>query len=330
MIAATYKKYGPADVLKLVDIPKPTPHDTEVLVKIMATSVTPVDVAFRSGNPKIARLFTGLFKPKNPILGTEFAGVVEAVGTSVNRFSVGDRVFAAAPDGFGAHAQYICMAQDAAIVKMPDALGFEEAAVIGNGGLTALPFLRDGAKLKRGQKILIIGASGSIGTAAVQLAAAMGAKVTGVCSTPNLEMVRDLGATQVIDYTQTDFSTSGQTYDVVFDTVGKSSFGKSCTSLAKAGVFITTVPDPATLLSPLFRPFLRGKRAKMLATGLRKDVDKIEDMEALAALVVGGELIMVIDRSYPLEQIAAAHSYVEQGHKRGNLVINVSHRKSKI
>jgi len=330
MIAVIYKKYGTPDVLKLVDIPKPTPNDTEVLVKIIATSVTPVDTAFRSGNPKIARLFTGLFKPKNPILGTELSGVVEAVGKGVNRFSPGDRVFAAAPGGLGAHAQYICMAQDAALVKMPDIMSFEEAAVIDNGALTALPFLRDGAKLRRGQKILIIGASGSVGTAAVQLAAAMGAEVTGVCSTSNLEMVRDLGATQVIDYTQSDFSTSGQTYDVIFDTVGKSTFGRCRASLAKGGIFITTVPDPTTLLSPLFRFFLRGKRAKILATGLRKDAAKIKDMKALMALVVRGDLIIVIDRSYPLEQIATAHSYVEQGHKRGNLVINVSHRKSKI
>ena len=330
MKAVIYTKYGPPDVLKLVDTPTPSPNDTEVLVKIMATSVTPVDVAFRSGNPKIARLFTGLFKPKNPVLGTELSGAIEAVGKNVSRFSPGDRVFAAAPGGFGAHAQYICMAQDAAIVKIPNRLDFEEAAVIGNGALTALPFLRDGAKLKRGQKILIIGASGSIGTAAVQLAAEMGAKVTGVCSTPNLEMVQDLGATQVIDYTQTDFRTSGQAYDVVFDTVGKSSFGQCCASLAKGGIFITTVPDPATLLSPLLRPFLRGKRAKMLATGLRKDATKIMDMEALMALVVDRHLIMVIDRCYPLDQIATAHSYVEQGHKRGNLVINVSHHKSKI
>lgn len=325
MRAVIYTKYGPPDVLELVDIPKPAPTDTEVLVKIVATSVTSVDTAFRAGNPKIARLYTGLFKPKKPILGTELSGVVEAVGKSVNRFSPGDRVFAAAPDGFGAHAQYICMAQDAAIVTMPDALGFEDAAVLGNGALTALPFLRDGAHLKAGQKILIIGASGSIGTAAVQLAAAMGADVTGVCSTSNLEMVRDLGATKVIDYTQTDFSNSGQTYDVIFDTVGKSTFGRCCTSLAKGGIFITTAPDPATLLSPLFRLFLRGKRAKMLATGLRKDAAKIKDMEALMALVVGGSLILVIDRSYPLEQIATAHSYVETGRKRGNLVINISH-----
>ena len=293
----------------------------------MATSVTPVDTVFRSGRSILARLFTGLFRPKNQILGTELSGVIETIGKNVTRFSPGDRVFAAAPGGFGAHAQYICMPQNAAITQMPDLMGFEVAAVIENGALTALPFLRDAAKLQRGQKILIIGASGSIGTYAVQLAAGIGAKVTGVCSTTNLEMVRDLGATQVIDYTKSDFTKSSQTYDVIFDTVGKSSFGKCCASLAKNGIFITTVPDPATILSPLFRVFLGGKRAKMMATGLRKDADKIKDMDALKTLVVEGKLIPVIDRSYPLDQIVTAHHYVEKGHKCGNLVINISHSK---
>ncbi|MHA1127909.1 MAG: NAD(P)-dependent alcohol dehydrogenase, partial [Alphaproteobacteria bacterium] len=194
MKAVIYNKYGGTNVLEIQDIPRPIPQNNEVLIKIFATSVTPVDTTFRSGNPKFARLFTGLFKPKNAILGTEFSGVIEAVGTDVICFAPGDRVFAAAPGGFGAHAQYISMSEDAAIVTMPDALSFEDAAVIVNGGLTALPFLRDTAKLQPGQKILIIGASGSIGTYAVQLAANIGAEVTGVCSTANVEMVRDLGA----------------------------------------------------------------------------------------------------------------------------------------
>lgn len=325
MKAVIYKSYGPTDVLELQNIPTPTPKSNEVLVKILATSVTPVDTTFRSGNPKFARLFTGLFRPKQQILGTELSGVITAVGSAVTRFHPGDRVFAAAPGGFGAHAQFICMAENAAIVTMPETLAFDEAAVICNGALTALPFLRDTAKLEAGQKILIIGASGSVGTYAVQLAASMGASVTGVCSTANLEMVRDLGAHHVIDYTRGDYLDASQKYDIIFDTVGKSSLGVCCASLTKAGIFITTVPDPATLISPLFKLFMGGKRARMSATGLRTDAEKIKDMDILKHMMANGKLTPVIDRSFPLEQISAAHTYVEKGHKRGNLVISVSH-----
>jgi NADPH:quinone reductase-like Zn-dependent oxidoreductase len=325
MKAVIYKRYGTPEVLHIAEVPKPRLRDNEVLVKIMATSVTQVDTAFRSGNPKIARLFTGLFRPGKPVLGTELAGIVEATGTRVTRFSPGDRVFAAAPGGFGAHAQFIAMSEDAAMVTMPDKMRFEEAAVIDNGALTALPFLRDTARLKSGQTILIIGASGSIGTYAVQLAAMMGAEVTGLCSTPNLEMVRDLGAAHVIDYTKADFTRSAKRYDVIFDTVGKSSFFKARKSLARGGIFLTTVPDPTLLLAPLTRISGDGKRAKMSATGLRKDALKITDMNFLKQMMMAGTLVPVIDRSYPLEEIRAAHAYVENGHKRGNLVIAVGH-----
>jgi NADPH:quinone reductase-like Zn-dependent oxidoreductase len=325
MKAVIYKRYGTPEVLHIAEVPKPRLRDNEVLVKIMATSVTQVDTAFRSGNPKIARLFTGLFRPGKPVLGTELAGIVEATGTRVTRFSPGDRVFAAAPGGFGAHAQFIAMSEDAAMVTMPDKMRFEEAAVIDNGALTALPFLRDTARLKSGQTILIIGASGSIGTYAVQLAAMMGAEVTGLCSTANLEMVRDLGAAHVIDYTKADFTRSAKRYDVIFDTVGKSSFFKARKSLAKGGIFLTTVPDPTLLLAPLARISGGGKRAKMSATGLRKDALKITDMNFLKQMMMAGTLVPVIDRSYPLEEIRAAHAYVENGHKRGNLVIAVGH-----
>ncbi|MCP5036827.1 MAG: NAD(P)-dependent alcohol dehydrogenase [Rhodobacteraceae bacterium] len=327
MKAVVYSKYGSPEVLEFCDIPAPTPKDNEVQVKIAFSTVTLVDTAFRSGTPFIARLFTGLLKPKNGILGTEFSGVVDSVGKGVTRFRPGDRVFGAAPNGFGAHAQCICIGQDAAIVKIPDALTFEDAATICNGALTALPFLREGAGLKSGQKILIIGASGSIGTAAVQLAAAMGAEVTGLCSSSNLEMVSNLGATLVIDYTATNFAKTGQKYDVIFDTVGKSSFRKSRSSLTKAGIYLTTIPDPGVLLSPLWTVFHKGKRAKMMATGLRSDAVKIKDMDILKEMVIKDELHPVIDRSYPLEQIRAAHAYVERGHKRGNLLINIPYNR---
>jgi len=323
MKAAVYTKYGSTDVLQIKEVLRPEPKANEVLVKIHATSVTLVDTTFRSGNPKYARLFTGLFKPKRTILGTEFSGVVEATGPDVSRFSVGDRVFGAAPDGFGAHAQYIALPEQSALTDIPDNLGFEDTAVIGNGALTALPFLRDTAKLKTGQSILIIGASGSIGTCAVQLAAKLGAIVTGVCSTANVEMVRALGADRVIDYTKTDFRTEQHKYDVIFDTVGKSSFRKTRSVLVPDGIYVTTVPELGTLLSPLFRFLNGGKRAKMSATGLRKDADKIKDMDYLKGLMAKDELTAVIDRSYPLEHIATAHAYVELGHKRGNLVVTM-------
>jgi len=325
MKAATYSRYGVPNVLHIKDILRPIPGHREVLVRIMATSVTQVDTAFRSGRPWIVRLFTGLFRPKNPILGTELSGVIQDVGAGVTQFAPGDRVFAAAPGGFGAHAQFIAMDERAAIVTMPDEMDFAEAAVIDNGALTALSFLRDKAELKSGQSILIIGASGSIGTYAVQLAAAMGAYVTGQCSGANVEMVRHLGAAQVIDYAREDFTKGRARYDVIFDTVGKSSFAKACNVLTKGGVFITATPDPTILLAPLARIFGSNKRARMAATGLRKDADKIMDMNELKGMIAAGELVPVIDRSWPLEEIRAAHAYVENGHKRGNLVISVSH-----
>lgn len=330
MKAVIYNKYGSADVLELTEIPRPVPQYNEVLVKIFATTVTPVDTAFRAGNPKFARLYTGLLKPKKSILGTELSGVIEAVGDGVTRFACGDRVFAAAPDGFGAHAQFITLSEDAAMSIIPEALGYEETAAICNGGLTALPFLRDNAKLQPGQEILIIGAAGSIGTVAVQLAASFGAEVTGVCSTANTEMVRGLGAKHVIDYTIEEFQNSSQSYDVIFDAVGKSSFSKARGNLAPGGIYLTTVPELGLLLAPLMRPFNGGKSAKMAATGLRKDADKIKDMDILKHMIAKGELTTVIDRNYPLEQIATAHEYVEKGHKRGNLIVTVNHAATQI
>ncbi|OUS07429.1 hypothetical protein A9Q96_05825 [Rhodobacterales bacterium 52_120_T64] len=325
MKAVTYNTYGGTDVLELRDIPRPIPGKDEVLIKVFATTVTPVDTAFRSGNPKIARLFTGLFKPKKNILGTELSGVIESIGAEVTSFKPGDRVFAAAPDGFGAHAQYITMSEDAAISTIPENLEYEDIVAISNGGLTALPFLRDHAKLQAGQKVLIIGAAGSIGTVAVQLAAGFGAEVTGVCSTSNTEMIHAFGAQHVIDYTVQDYRTSGQTYDVIFDTVGKSSFAAARGSLTPKGIYLTTVPDFGAVISPML-PFMHGgKRAKMAATGLRKDADKIKDMNILKGMIADDDLTIVIDRCYPLELIATAHEYVETGHKRGNLVITVDH-----
>ena len=325
MKAVSYNRYGAPEVLQLVDVPKPSISDTQILVKIIATSVTQVDTAFRSGSALLTRLFTGMFRPKKPILGTELAGIIVATGAKVSRFQVGEKVFGAAPGGVGAHAQFIAMSEHAAIVTLPKEMSFEEGAVVNNGALTALPFLRDCANLRAGQTILIIGASGSIGSYAVQLAAQMGAHVTGCCSSANLEMVRDLGAANLIDYTKTDFTKCQTRYDVIFDTVGKTSFQKARGNLERDGVFITATPDPTILCAPILRLFGGGQRAKMSATGMRKDALKIVDMDALKQMFKAGTLVAVIDRSYPLEAIQTAHEYVEAGHKRGNLVVLVPH-----
>jgi NADPH:quinone reductase-like Zn-dependent oxidoreductase len=221
MKAITHTRYGSTGVLDFKDIPTPTPCENEILVRIHATTVTPVDASFRSARPFYTRFYTGMLRPKNPVLGTELAGVVEAVGIKVTRFKPADRIFASPADGFGAHAQFICLPEDGAQAIMPAGMSFEQAAAICNGALTALPFLRDSGKIKPGQKVLINGASGSIGTFAIQLARHYGAEVTAVCSGDNAELVRSLGAHHVIDYTREDFTRMGETWDIIFDTVNK-------------------------------------------------------------------------------------------------------------
>lgn len=323
MIAAIFTKYGPAEVLNLKNITTPTPKDNEVLVQIHATTVTPVDCSFRAGAPWIVRLYLGLFRPKKTVLGTELAGVVAAVGKDVTRFCVGDQVFAAPADGTGAHAQFICLPDQGALALIPHNMSVQQAATLCNGGLTALPFLRDHGKIKRGDRVLIIGASGSIGTIAVQLAKTFGAHVTAVCSTANIDLVKSLGADRVIDYRVDDFATQAETYDIVFDTVAKSSFGQAKRVLTRRGVYLVTAPSCATVFRMLWGFIAGGKRAIMAATGLRCAKDQAADLELLKGMFEAGALVTVIDRTYPFEQIAKAHSYVEQGHKIGNVVISI-------
>jgi NADPH:quinone reductase-like Zn-dependent oxidoreductase len=317
MKAIIYTKFGPPEVLQLREIEKPTPKDHQVLIKIVATTVVKEDPDMRASPG-----FNGFLKPRNRILGQELAGEIEAVGRDVTRFKPGDQVFGI--DMFGACAEYKCMPEDGALSIKPANLSYAQAASVPNGALTALPFLRDKGNIHNGQSVLIYGASGSVGSAAVQLAQYYGAQVSGVCSTPNLEWVKSLGAGHVIDYTQEDFTKNGKTYDIIFDTIGKLSFSECKGSLTDEGIYLTTVPTPAIMLQALWPAKSAGKRVKFAAAGLRPASVKIKDLVFLTGLIEAGKLKPVIDRCYPLEQIAEAHRYVAQGHKKGNVVITVN------
>jgi NADPH:quinone reductase-like Zn-dependent oxidoreductase len=321
MKAMIYTKYGAPDVVELKNIEKPTPKANELLIRIYAATVTATDSAFRKGEPWITRTFTGLLRPRIPILGDMLAGEIEAVGQDVTLFKPGDQVFGSTGPGFGAHAEYICLSQDEALAIKPANMTYGEAAAICDGGLTALPFLRDKARIQPGQKILINGASGSIGTVAVQLAKYFGAEVTGVCSTANLELVKSLGADKVIDYTKEDFTQSGQIYDIIFDAVGKSSFSRCKRVLTQNGVYLSTTLTMATMPQALWTSMIGGKKAMFAATGLRPARERAKDLIFLRELIETGKLKSVIDRCYPLEQITEAHRHVDTGHKKGNVVI---------
>ncbi len=316
--------YGSPDILQLVEVEKPVPANNEVLVKIYATTVTATEAVFRQGKPYISRLFTGLRTPKNQTLGEELAGEVVAVGKDVTAFKIGDQVFGTAGPSFGANAEYLCISQDEVIVGKPSNLTYEEAAGSVDGFLTALPFLRDKGHIQSGQRVLINGASGSVGAAAVQIAKYYGAEVTGVCSAANLELVRSLGADHVIDYTTKDFTTNGQSYDIIFDTVGKLTFFRSRKSLSAEGIFLEAGMNMAIWGAVLLTSRFASKKARIAATGLRPPHERVKDLNLLKELMEASTIIPVIDRCYPLEQIAEAHRYVDTRHKRGNVVIRVA------
>ncbi len=327
MKAIVCTRYGPPEVLQLREVPQPVPRENEVLVKVHAATVQAGDVRARSFTfaPWIwllVRLMFGLTKPRKTIPGSELAGEIEAVGNGVRRFDVGDQVFGSTwKMGFGgACAEYTCLPEDGMIATKPVNATYEEAAAIVEGALSALHFLRKG-NIQSGQRVLIVGASGAVGTAAVQLAKHFGAEVTGVCSTANLEMVTLLGADHVVDYTQEDFTKSGQTYDAVFDAVIKTSFWH-CKALLKRGGVYLTVDWP--LLHALWTSLIGSKK---VIFGMAPK--RIEDLIFLRELIEAGKLKAVIDRSYPLEQIVDAHGYVEKGHKKGNVVIVVEHTNKK-
>lgn len=325
MKAIVYEKYGPPEVLHLKEIEKPVPKENEVLVKVHTTTVTATDCVFRRGEPKFSRFFTGLTKPKNQVLGSEFAGQIEAVGSKVKFFKPGDKVYGTTP-GAGSYQEYICLVEEkATLAKMPSNKSYEEAIACCDGFLTALPFLRDKGKIQKGNIVLIIGASGSVGSAAVQLAHYFGAEVTGVCSTSSIDLVKSIGADKVIDYTKDDFTKNGETYDIIFDLVGKTSFSQCKNSLKKNGKFLQAAITLKVFPSVLWTSIFTSKKSLIMATGLRPPTERSKDLKFISELVETGKIKPVIDKLFPLEEIAEAHRYVDKGHKKGNVVIQMTH-----
>ena len=320
MKAIVNNRYGPPNVLEHAELEKPSPDNNEILVSIKATTVTTADCTMRRGDTFLSRIVLGFSKPrkKYQILGTEFSGVIESIGNKVSIFKPGDEVYAFRGFGTGCYAEYKCIKENASIALKPENMNFAEAASFVDGATTALFFLKDKANIQKGQKVLINGASGSIGSAAVQLGKYFGAEITGVCSTKNIEMVKALGADHVIDYSKTDFTKTGELYDIIFDTVSKSSFSQSKSSLNISGKYIVTdMSFNRVVLSFLTK--LCKKRKLIFAMS----VNKTEGLKYIKSLIEKGHLKTVIDRHYNLNEISHAHKYVEEGHKRGNVVIEI-------
>ncbi|MFC1945191.1 NAD(P)-dependent alcohol dehydrogenase [Chloroflexota bacterium] len=317
MKAIVYEKYGQPDVLHLKEVAKPIPKKNEVLIKVYATTVTPMDWRFRQGKNPIARMMAGPMKPNNPILGVELSGEVETAGKEVKLFKQGDHVYAGGCPG--GHAQYVCWPEDKVSIK-PANMTFEEAAGVPFCGTTALYFLKELGKIQDEQKVLINGASGGVGTFAVQLAKYFGAHVTGVCSTTNLELVQSLGADKVIDYTSEDFTTNGQTHDIIFDAVGKRSFSQCKKSLNQRGIYLSTIATFPLLIQTLWTSMIGEKKAKFsMPPCTTKELNFLKD------IIEAGKMKTVIDRTYPLSDTAEAHMYSENGHAKGKLVITLEH-----
>jgi NADPH:quinone reductase-like Zn-dependent oxidoreductase len=315
--AVVHDRYGPPEVLRLTAVDRPVPNDDEVLVEVHATTVTRTDCGIRAAYPFFARAFTGLVKPKRKIAGMELAGEVVEVGAAVTEFKVGDRIFGVKG---GANAEYVCVRESGPVASMPAGMSFEEAAAVGDGACAALSCLRSAGPLK-GRRVVVYGASGSIGTAAVQWARYFDAHVTAVCNTKNVELVRSLGADEVVDYTREDFTKNGQTYDVIFDAVGKHSFRRCRRSLKPGGMFIET--DGGFLwhvpFLVLLTRWIGDKRVKLGIARYKK-----EDVLLLKELIEAGKYRAVIDRRYPLEDAVEAARYVETGQKTGNVVLTVT------
>lgn len=321
MKAVECTKYGPPDVLEFKEVEKPTAKDNEVLIRIHAATVTAGDCEIRRFEMPNwlwlpARLGFGIRGPRNKILGQELAGEIEETGKDVKQFSKGDQVFGRTGFGFGAHAEYISLPEDGVLAIKPPNMTYREAAAVPSGGLDALHFIRKG-NIQNGQKVLINGASGSIGTFAVQIAKHFGAEVTGVCSTINLDMVRSIGADHVIDYQEEDFTKSGETYDVIFDVVGKSPYSGSLKSLKENGYYLLANPGLSQMIRGWWTTLMSNKNV-LTGAGENK-----EDLLLLKELIDFGKIKTVIDRCYPLEKTAEAHRYVEKGHKQGNVIITM-------
>ncbi len=321
MKAIVYTEYGSPDVLELKEVAQPVPKDNEVLIRVHATTVTTADSLMRRGESVVSRIILGLRKPRKKfkIPGLELAGEIEAIGKDVKRFRKGDQVYGFTGFGPGAYAEYKCMSEQGSLVLKPINMTYEEAAAVVDGASTALFFLKEKANIQSGDKVLINGASGSIGTFAVQIAKYFGAEVTGVCSSANVELVKSLGADKVIDYTQEDFTRNVEKYDIIFDTVGKSSFSHCKDSLNKNGRYLVTVMGLKPILQTLWTSVIGSKKVIF-----RMSVEKTEALMFIKELIEEGKLKPVIDRQYPLEQIADAHRHVEKGHKKGNVVISVA------
>jgi NADPH:quinone reductase-like Zn-dependent oxidoreductase len=318
--AIVYHRFGTPDVLQLADIPEPTPGNREVLVKVRATTVTAADWRARSlevprGFGLVARLVFGFSRPRRPILGMELSGDVAAIGKSVRKFKPGDPVFASTGFRMGCYVEYRCLPEDGALAPKPANLTYDEAAALTFGGVTALRFLR-GAKIRSGDEVLVNGASGACGTAAVQLAKHFGARVTGVCSTANLELVKSIGADRVIDYTKEDFTRSGDRYDIIVDTAGTAPYARSERSLKKGGRLLLVLGSLPDMLRAPWVSMVTDKKIVAGAAG-----GSAEDLRFLASLAESGRFRPVIDRRYPFEQVVEAHRYVDTGRKRGNVVL---------
>ncbi len=320
MKSAIYSEYGPPEVVKLVEVEKPVPNNNEVLIKVIATTVNRTDCGFRSAQYFISRFFSGLFKPKYKTLGNEFAGVIEMVGKDVKLFQIRDRVFGYNDVKFGAHAEFMVLAENDAIAAMPDNFTFEEAAPLTEGGHYALGDIR-AAKVKPGQNVLVYGASGAIGSAAVQLVKHFGAQVTAVCGTKNIELLKSIGADFVIDFTKEDFTKTDKKYDFIFDAVGKSSFAKCKPLLTNKGIYISTElgKNWENIFLALATPLFGDKKVLFPIPAIKK-----EDIIFIKELAETGKFKPVIDRHYKLEQIVEAYRYVETGQKTGNVVITIT------
>jgi NADPH:quinone reductase-like Zn-dependent oxidoreductase len=324
MKAIVAQGYGSPDILKLENVDKPEPKSNEVLIKVHASSVTKADTMIRTGKPYFGRLITGLFKPKHPIPGTGFSGEVVQIGSDVNKFQVGEEVFGETTIGFSANAEYLVIQEDGVILHKPENLSHADATSFTDGHLTSYIFLTELANIRKGQKVLINGASGSLGTAAVQIAKYFGAEVTGVSSTTNVGLVRSLGADHIIDYTKFDFTKSNERYDIIFDTIGKSSFSKAKKVLTNNGIYISPVLDLGLLIQMMITSKIGTKKAKFTAAGLKSESELRSNLEKVVEIYKAGKLKTVIDRQYPLEKVADAHEYIDKGHKKGNITILIN------
>ena len=323
MKASYCTKYGGPEVYKVLDVEPPKPKENEVLVKIYSAIVSPTDCNFRSGKPWIARLFSGILKPKVKIHGEMFAGEIVAVGSNITAFTIGDVVYGSNGMKLGSYAEFLSVDIKNTIKKIPKEIKYKDALPLLDGGITALPFLRELGKIEKNQHVLVNGASGAVGSMAVMIAKHFGATVTGVCSTKNVDIVKSLGADTVIDYKTDDFTDKANTYDIIFDAVGKSSYRKCKNSLKDTGLFMTTVPTPGIMIGSLFSKNKTTKRARFMAAGLRKKHQKIHDLEYLEELLISKELHPLHGKVFQLSEIGQAQEYVETGHKVGNVTIEI-------